>query len=260
MKTAGSLFFLLYAFSMICAQEAQYLKNIYHYLENTQVYELNQEEGHVPLTPYESVTEALTFNRIKSAFYKSLNGTWKFHYSDTPEGTPEGFYRKISTTRAGIPFMCHQTGKCRDILTHFSEMLQRLLHPIPLHVPREYNPTGSYRRSFTIPEAWKGREIFLRLEKTASASFIWVNGKEVGYNEGGQEPAEYNITRFVKPGKNILAVNVYKYSDGYYLEDQDYWRLAGIFDDVWLFAAPKMHIFDWFAITDLDEFLYQCPS
>jgi beta-galactosidase len=125
--------------------------------------------------------------------------------------------------------------------------------PDPPSVPREYNPTGSYRKSFTLPKAWKDREIFLRLEKTASASFVWVNGQEVGYNEGAQEPAEYNITQYLKPGRNTLAVNVHKYSDGYYLEDQDYWRLAGIFDDVWLFAAPKMHIFDWFAITDLDE-------
>jgi len=86
-----------------------------------------------------------------------------------------------------------------------------------------------------------------------SASFVWINGKEVGYNEGAQEPAEYNITEYLKPGKNTIAVNVYKYSDGYYLEDQDYWRLAGIFDDVWLFATPGTHIFDWYATTDLDK-------
>jgi beta-galactosidase len=91
------------------------------------------------------------------------------------------------------------------------------------------------------------------MEKTASASFVWINGKEVGYNEGAQEPAEYNITDYIRPGLNTIAVNVYKYSDGYYLEDQDYWRLAGIFDDIWLFATPKTHITDWQATTDLDE-------
>ena len=115
-------------------------------------------------------------------------------------------------------------------------------HPDPPRVPHEYNPTGSYRRIFSLPAQWKGKQVFLRLEKTASASFVWMNGKEVGYNEGGQEPAEYNITRFLKPGKNTLAVNVIKYSDGYYLEDQDYWRLAGIFDNVWLFATPGVHL------------------
>ena len=91
------------------------------------------------------------------------------------------------------------------------------------------------------------------MEKTASASFVWINGREVGYNEGGQEPAEYNITSYLKAGRNLIAVAVIKYSDGYYLEDQDYWRLAGIFDDVWLFATPELHIFDWVATTDLDE-------
>ena len=125
-------------------------------------------------------------------------------------------------------------------------------HPNPPFVPREYNPTGSYRKTFNIPVSWKGKEVFLRMEKTASASYVWVNGKEVGYNEGAQEPAEYNITQYLKTGKNTIAVNVYKYSDGYYLEDQDYWRLAGIFDDIWLFATPETHIFDWYATTDLD--------
>ena len=125
--------------------------------------------------------------------------------------------------------------------------------PDPPHVPKEYNPTGSYRRTFVIPAGWKDKEIFLRMEKTASASFVWINGKEVGYNEGAQEPAEYNVTKYLKPGKNTIAVLVTKYSDGYYLEDQDYWRLAGIFDDVWLYATPKTHIFDWHAVTDLDE-------
>ncbi len=125
-------------------------------------------------------------------------------------------------------------------------------HPDPPKVPREYNPTGSYRRTFNVPASWKTREVFLRMEKTASASFVWINGNEVGYNEGGQEPAEYNISKYLRSGSNIIAVVVYKYSDGYYLEDQDYWRLAGIFDNVWLFAAPKVHIFDWVATTDLD--------
>jgi beta-galactosidase len=91
------------------------------------------------------------------------------------------------------------------------------------------------------------------MEKVASASFIWINGNEVGYNEGAQEPAEYNITKFLKPGKNTIAVHVVKYSDGYYLEGQDYWRLAGIFDDVLLYATPKTRLFDWQITTDLDS-------
>lgn len=235
------------------AQEKPFLSDVYSYLENTQVFELNQIDGHVPLVPYLTVDEALKNNRSKAGSFLSLNGTWKFHFADTPEGTPGGFFLENFNDKKwdtiGVPSNWEMKGfgdpLFRNIATPFP--------PKPPYVPKEYNPTGSYRKSFTMPSGWKDKEVFLRMEKTQSASFVWINGKEVGYNEGGQEPAEYNITRFIKPGKNLIAVNVYKYSDGYYLEDQDYWRLAGIFDDVWLFAASKTHIFDWYATTDLDE-------
>ncbi|MBO6083013.1 MAG: beta galactosidase jelly roll domain-containing protein, partial [Bacteroidales bacterium] len=118
------------------------------------------------------------------------------------------------------------------------------------NVPMDVNPTGAYRTTFTVPSAWKGEKVFLRFEKVASASFVWVNGKQVGYNEGAQEPAEYDITSYIKSGRNTLAVLVLKYSDGYYLESQDYWRLAGIFDDVILYATPQARLFDWQVITD----------
>jgi len=241
-------------FVIAFAQETDFLDNIYDYLENTSVFELNQEEGHVPLVPYLNLYDALSFVSARSVNYISLNGVWKFHYSDTPEGVMRDFYkeqfndRKWDTIR--IPSNWEMKGYgdplFRNVTTPF--------RPDPPRIPREYNPTGSYRRSFNIPASWKNKEIFLRMEKVASASFVWINGKEVGYNEGGQEPAEYNITQYIRSGKNTLAVVVYKYSDGYYLEDQDYWRLAGIFDDVWLYATPKIHIFDWVATTDLDEY------
>ncbi|MBR5431769.1 MAG: beta galactosidase jelly roll domain-containing protein, partial [Bacteroidales bacterium] len=118
------------------------------------------------------------------------------------------------------------------------------------NVPMDFNPTGAYRTTFNIPSSWKGEQVFLRFEKVASASFVWVNGKQVGYNEGAQEPSEYNITEYIKPGNNTLAVMVIKYCDGYYLEGQDYWRLAGIFDDVTVYATPQTRIYDWQLITD----------
>lgn len=234
------------------SQSKPFLSDIYSFLENTSVYELNQEEGHVPLVPYATVSDALKNIPQSSAAYLSLNGVWKFHYSDTPEGVPDEFYKSgFDDNRwdtISVPSNWEMKGYGDPLFRNVSTPFR----PDPPRIPKEYNPTGSYRRSFIVPSSWKDKEVFLRMEKTASASFVWVNGKEVGYNEGGQEPAEYNITRYIKPGENSLAVVVYKYSDGYYLEDQDYWRLAGIFDDVWLFAAPKVHIFDWFAVTDLD--------
>lgn len=248
------LSFLICFFSAFAsAQQKPFLSHIYDFLENTKMYELNQEEGHTPLIPYLSAEEALRNDRLKTTGYLSLNGKWRFRFSDTPEGTPDNFFtenfndEKWDTIH--VPSNWEMQGFGDPIFRNVSSPFP----PNPPFVPREYNPTGSYRKTFNLPVSWKGREIFLRMEKTASASFVWVNGKEVGSNEGAQEPAEYNITRYLKPGKNTIAVNVYKYSDGYYLEGQDYWRLAGIFDDVWLFATPSIHIFDWNAVTDLDK-------
>jgi len=235
------------------SQKKPFLSDIWSYIENTSVFELNQEDGHVPLVPYLKTEDAVVNNYVKSPWYLSLNGIWKFHYSGTPEGVPSGFfnpaYKDTAWDTIRVPSNWEMKGYgdplFRNVTTPF--------RPDPPRVPREYNPSGAYRRNFNMPSSWKGREVFLRMEKTASASFVWINGKEAGYNEGGQEPAEYNITEYLKPGKNSIAVAVYKYSDGYYLEDQDYWRLAGIFDNVWLFATPGIHIFDWVAVTDLDE-------
>lgn len=253
MKRTILSYFLLFSCVIISAQDVNYLTNIYKFIENTDMFELNQVEGHTPFVPFSTTVEALQNNRKSSGNFLSLNGTWKFFFAETPEGTPVDFFsekfndRKWDTIHVPSNWEMQGFGDplFRNVTTPFK--------PDPPRVPREYNPTGSYRRIFNVPASWKYREVFLRMEKTASASFVWINGKEVGYNEGGQEPAEYNITTYLKPGKNLIAVNVVKYSDGYYLENQDYWRLAGIFDDVWLYAAPKTHISDWYSVTDLDE-------
>jgi beta-galactosidase len=248
------LLFLICLVSVFApAQQKPFLSNIYDYLENTKVFELNQEAGHVPLVPYISVDEALKNNRFAATSFLSLNGTWKFNFSNTPEGTPEGFFNENFNNKKWDTIHVPSNWEMQGFGDPLFRNVKTPFPPNPPNVPREYNPTGSYRKTFNIPGSWKDKEVFLRMEKTASASFVWINGKEVGYNEGAQEPAEYNITRYLKPGKNTIAVNVYKYSDGYYLEDQDYWRLAGIFDDVWLFATPKAHISDWYATTDLDK-------
>ena len=251
-KTASLVIYFLFT-ALTFSQDKGFLSDIYRYIENPAIFEENQEEGHTPLIPYFSVSDALNNDPNKAPGYLSLNGIWKFHYSDTPEGVPPDFYKegfndkKWDTLR--VPSNWEMKGFGDPIFRNVSTPFD----PNPPRVPREYNPAGSYRRTFNIPTSWREREIFLRMEKTASASFVWINGREAGYNEGGQEPAEYKITSLLKTGKNTIAVVVYKYSDGYYLEDQDYWRLAGIFDNIWLFSAPKVHIFDWVATTDLDE-------
>ncbi len=253
MKRTLSALLLISVAAVTSAQEKPFLTDIYNYLEKPEVFELNQEEGHVPLVPYLTVDEALNNNKVNAASFLSLNGTWKFHFAPTPEGTPERFYEEKFNDKKWDTIHVPSNWEMQGFGDPLFRNVSTPFIPTPPNIPKEYNPTGSYRRSFNIPSGWSNKEVFLRMEKTQSASFVWINGKEVGYNEGGQEPAEYNITKYLKPGRNSISVNVYKYSDGYYLEDQDYWRLAGIFDDVWLFATPKTHIFDWYATTDLDE-------
>ncbi len=123
----------------------------------------------------------------------------------------------------------------------------------PPDVPTDDNQVGSYRRDFQLPDGWRGRQVFLHFEGVQSASYVWVNGQPVGYNEGGMEPAEYNVTRYLRAGRNTLAVQVFQYCTGSYLEDQDMWRFAGIFRDVYLFSTPPVHIRDYSVVTDLGD-------
>ena len=127
-------------------------------------------------------------------------------------------------------------------------------YPIdPPHVPQE-NPVGLYRRAFAVPADWKGRQVFLVFDGVDSAFYCWVNGRQVGYSQGSHMPSEFNVTAFLKPGgKNTLDVQVFQWSDGSYLEDQDMWRLSGIFRDVYLFSAPPLHLRDVFIRTPLDR-------
>ena len=125
-------------------------------------------------------------------------------------------------------------------------------NPEPPFVDHEDNPVGSYRRSFTVPESWRDGEIYLHFGGVRSAMYVWVNGREVGYSEGSKTPAEFRVTDFVRAGENTLAVEVYRYSDGSYLEDIDYWRVSGIERDVFLFATPRDHLWDFFVHADAD--------
>ena len=248
---------LMLVASVLSAQEKPYLDHLSDYIENLAVFEENQEPGrayHIP------------------DWHLSLNGTWKFSYYESPNDVPKDFFRPGFNDRKWgsieVPSNWEMQGYGQPIFRNVSapfyivppeEIRNRFRRRYPDTVPPfavqfpkvpEFNPTGAYRTAFNLPKDWKGDQVFLRFEKVASASFVWVNGQEVGYNEGAQEPAEYNITKYLKPGKNTLAVLVLKYSDGYYLEGQDYWRLAGIFDDVTVYASPQVRIWDWQVITD----------
>ncbi|MCK4998377.1 MAG: hypothetical protein KAS23_02540, partial [Anaerohalosphaera sp.] len=221
--------------------------------ENPDVVEINKEAPHCTLIPYGSEKAAIKGVRQKSKYYKSLNGMWKFNWAAKPADRPVDFYRTNYdvTTWKLIPVPSNW-----EIEGYGIPIYTNVRYPFPANppfIPHDNNPVGSYRTEFTLPDNWDGREIMLNFDGVQSAFYLWINGKKVGYSQGSRTPAEFNITPYLKPGKNILAAEVYRWSDGSYLEDQDFWRLSGIFRDVYLMAVPKMHIRDFFVTSKFDS-------
>ncbi|MHC4682366.1 MAG: glycoside hydrolase family 2 TIM barrel-domain containing protein, partial [Planctomycetota bacterium] len=221
--------------------------------ENPEVVGINKEPGHCTLVPYRDTREALAGDRKASPFYKSLNGTWQFHWVRKPADRPADFYKPEYDVSgwAEIPVPANWQLHGYGIPIYLN--VPYPFPPNPPYIPHDYNPVGSYRRAFTLGDTWKDRQIFLHFDGVKSAFYVWVNGRRVGYSQDSMMPAEFNVTKYLKPGENTLAVEVYRWSDGSYLEDQDMWRLSGIYRNVYLFATPQVHIRDFFVRTDLDD-------
>jgi beta-galactosidase len=223
---------------------------------------VNKEPAHATLMPYASLKEALAANRHNSSFCQSLNGTWKFNWVPHPAQRPVDFYKPDFDVRnwKEIPVpSCWQllgygTPYYRNIGYTFQKDWPHVLSEPPKNYTsyNERDPVGSYRREFDLPASWAGRRIFVTFDGVDSAFFLWLNGEKVGYSVNSRNAAEFNLTKYLKPGKNLIAVEVYRYSAGSYLEDQDMWRLSGIFRNVTLWSAPQVHIRDFRVSTDLD--------
>lgn len=175
----------------------------------------------------------------------SLNGTWKFLFSKNNEACPENFYKQGYSTRKWsnieVPGSWEVQGFDAPIYTD----TRYPFPPNPPYVPTDYNPVGAYVREFTVPQGWDGMDIFLDFEGVESAFYCWVNGEMVGYSEDSRLPAHFNVTKYLKKGKNRLALKVFRYSDGSYLEGQDYWKYSGIERDVYLYARPQSRVKDF---------------
>ncbi len=224
--------------------------------ENSEMIGQNKEPPHNTLIPYQDIDSALTGSFESSRYYKSLNGNWKFKWVKKPSERPVHFY-KIEFNidhwdEIPVPSNWQMHGYGIPIYTDKKYPYSIKRRNIP-SIDHEYNPVGSYRIEFTIPKEWDEREIFIHFDGVKSAFYLWINGKKVGYSQGSMTPSEFNITKYLQNGKNILAVEVYRWSDGSYLEDQDMWRFSGIFRDVYLFSTPKIHIRDFFIFSDLDD-------
>ncbi|MBW8331229.1 MAG: DUF4981 domain-containing protein [Prolixibacteraceae bacterium] len=252
-KFSTLVILLVFSMQSLVAQHNPFLENIYDYIENPQMIGLNQEEGHVPLLPYANLDKAFTRDKTQSSGFLSLDGKWKFLYTVNPDGINKNFLRNDFSEKGmaeiAVPGMWQMQGWGEKIFRNVAQPFKS----DPPKIPRDYNPVGSYRKTFTVPANFKDKQLFLHFEGVASAYFVWVNGQEVGYNQGANEPAEFDVTKLVKPGKNTVSVMVFQYSDGIYNEDQDMWRLGGIFRSVYLMATPKVHIRDYYVVTDLDD-------
>jgi beta-galactosidase len=252
-KFPALIILLIFSLQPLLAQHKPFLENLYDYIENPQMIGLNQEEGHVPLLPYSTLEKAIINAPEQSSGYLSLNGKWKFLYAINPDGINPDFFKSGFSEKGmaeiTVPGNWQMQGFGEKIFRNVSQPFKA----DPPKIPRDYNPVGSYRKTFNVSSDFKGKQLFLHFEGVASAYFLWVNGQEVGYNQGANEPAEFDVTKLVKPGKNTVSVMVFQYSDGTYNEDQDMWRFAGIFRSVYLMATPKVHIRDYYVTTDLDE-------
>ncbi len=224
---------------------------------------IHKEPDHATLMPYGSLKEALAANRRASTFCKSLNGAWKFNYVDWPQKRPVNFYKAdydvSSWKEINVPSNWQVEGYGTPYYSNFTYIFQKDF-PLVMSTPpvkytayQERNPVGSYRRNFEVPADWDGRRIFVTFDGVDAGFFLWVNGQKVGYSENSRNAAEFDITDFVKPGNNMIAVEVYRFTTGSYLEDQDMWRLSGIFRNVTLWSAPQEHIRDYFIKTTFDK-------
>jgi len=220
--------------------------------ENHQLPHKNRLPERAYFFPYDNVDAAMTGERAMSSWFKLLNGNWKFNFSPSPAEAPADFYAEGYDTSNWDDIHVPWSWQCHGYdYPHYTNVI----YPFPTDPPRvpSENPTGSYRRNFSISENWNGKRIILHFEGVDSAFYVWVNGKEVGFSKGSRIPAEFDITDYVRTGENSLAVRVFRWSDGSYVEDQDMWWLSGIMRDVYLVAFPAAHIYDYFVRTELDD-------
>jgi beta-galactosidase len=231
--------------------------------ENEHVLHINTESPRSAFIPFATVAQALNDDETNSPFFLSLDGNWKFHWVARPELRPTNFFETnfddSSWTNIEVPSCVEMKGFGTPIYVSsgypFKIDPPRVLDEPPTNYTsfKERDPVSSYRRVFALPKEWNGRRVFLHFDGVESAFYVWVNGVQVGYNQGSRTPAEFDVTDFIQPGANQIAVQVFRWSDGSYLEDQDMWRMSGIFRRVYLYSTATARIRDFAVRTDLDS-------
>jgi len=223
--------------------------------ENPRLTGINNEPAHASFLPYNSEEQALKNDWAACPWSVLLNGTWKIRMADNPEQRIQDFfsesYDASSWNDIKIPGTFEIQGYSYPIYVNIPYEFKHLMKPEPPKVPTAYNPVFMLRRDFEVPRNWEGREIFLRFGAVKSFFYAYLNGKRIGMGKDGKTPVEFNITPYLKEGKNTLAMEVFRWSDGSYLECQDMWRMSGINRDVFIYSMPPVRIRDFFAVGDL---------
>jgi len=222
--------------------------------ENPEIFQINREEPTASFYKYTNENEALGNESWEnSPLYQSLNGVWKFYYADSVQARPTHFYKENFDVKQWdtltVPSNWELKGHGVPIYTNRTYMFP----PNPPYIPHNLNSNGSYKRDFEVSENWDGKDVYLHFAGVSGAMYVWLNGEMVGYNEGSKTPVEFKITDLVKSGKNSLAVQVLRWSDASYMEDQDFWRLSGIERDVYLYASNKVTLRDFRVTSDLEN-------
>ncbi|MEN8193932.1 MAG: glycoside hydrolase family 2 TIM barrel-domain containing protein [Bacteroidota bacterium] len=228
------------------------------YWKEPKIFGINKVNPHVNVVPFSSIKSAITQSIEESEYYKTLNGRWKFNWVKNPKDKPDNFFTSsfdiTDWDYIDVPSNWELKGYGIPIYVNQPyEFMWDRKRPNPPYLPENYNPVGSYKRNFTIPGKWKNREIFINFGAVKSAFHIWINGRYVGYSQGSKTPAEWNITEYLLDKENSISLEVYRWSDGSYLECQDFWRISGIERDVYLYSLPKTYISDYFVKANLDE-------
>ena len=237
--------------------------------ENQAIFDINKEPRRATALPFPNRDAALQSLKVPigsdptTPFQISLNGQWRFHWAPDPASRPLDFYQTnfdvSKWNEIKVPMSWQMAGYGVPLYTNVT-------YPFKVDPPRvmgtppsnytnfsQRNPVGSYRRNFTVPTNWRNRQVFVQFDGVDSAFYLWINGQKVGYSQDSRTPATFNISKYLQPGQNTIAAEVYRYSDGAYLEDQDMWRLSGIFRDVNLWSSADTQIRDFFAHADLDS-------
>ncbi len=207
---------------------------------------------------YETEAAAMKGNKTDSKRFMSIEGTWKFHWAENANERPEGFfavnYDDSKWGRMPVPGNWETNGYGEAIYVNNHYAWRHDWHTNPPYVQDKNNHVGSYRKTFRVPADWKGEKIYMHIGSATSNLTVYINGKYVGYSEDSKMAAEFDVTKHIVPGKdNLIAMQIMRWCDGSYLEDQDFWRLCGIARECYLYARPQAHIHDLFITPDLDK-------